>query len=360
MGSLFKQIVKDMLRWAADCRDPGVDMDGRRAEAQSADAPTLVDPATDMPGVDPADKRALYSRVPVMGTLEDRTLMTLRCRDLDSLRRVEDAGAVVQGEHGTAVQIMHNGIRVVAGGYYGEWMQDLIARCRGHHEPQEERVFDEVMRHIPNDGSMIELGGYWSYYSIWFLSQSENRKCIVVEADPSHLVIGKKNAEINGCAPIFIQAYVGSEELPPMPFKTEDSGIVELSCVTVHGVMQRSNIENLDLLHCDIQGAETVVLSSCMEMLRSGRVNWVFVSTHSHHISGDPLTHQKCVLILKEAGATIVVEHDVQESFSGDGLIVAKFGELPAGWITPPISYNRYSSSLFRNPLYDLAAACGA
>jgi len=81
------------------------------------------------------------------------------------------------------------------------------------------------------------------------------------------------------------------------------------------------------------------------------------VSTHSHHISGDPLTHQRCLGLLARAGATILAEHDIHESFSGDGLIVAKFGPVPAGWQKPRLSYNRYSESLFRNPLYDLATA---
>ena len=54
-------------------------------------------------------------------------------------------------------------------------------------------------------------------------------------------------------------------------------------------------------------------------------------------------------------GTSIVAEHDVHESFSGDGLIVAKFGAIPASWKVPTLSYNRYSDSLFRNPLFDLA-----
>ena len=66
------------------------------------------------------------------------------------------------------MQIMHNGIRVLAGGYYGAWMQDLITRCKGVHEPQEEVVFAEIMKHLSDDATMIELGGFWSYYSIWF------------------------------------------------------------------------------------------------------------------------------------------------------------------------------------------------
>jgi hypothetical protein len=60
--------------------------------------------------------------------------------------------------------------------------------------------------------------------------------------------------------------------------------------------------------------------------------------------------------MLRDFGGTVLCEHDVHESFSGDGLVAVYFGREPLAWSEPPISRNRYSSSLFRNPLYDLAA----
>jgi hypothetical protein len=108
-------------------------------------------------------------------------------------------------------------------------------------------------------------------------------------------------------------------------------------------------------LHCDAQGVELAVLESCLDLMQAGRLGWLVISTHAHQISGDPLTHQRCLALLRHAGAAIMAEHEVSESFSGDGLIVAKFGGVPAGWVMPGLSYNRASESLFRNPLYDLA-----
>jgi FkbM family methyltransferase len=306
------------------------------------------------------EARRLELLVPIAVTPQERILMAQRCRDTDSIPKVAHAGEVIQESDGTRVQIMHNGIKVLAGGYYGDWMQDLIARCRGHHEPQEERIFAEVVPHLPANGVMFELGGYWSYYSIWFLSQSGARRSYIVEPDPAHLAIGRTNARLNGCEPVFIHAYVGPQPRAPEQFTTESSGIVELSCVSVSSLMATHGIEHLDILHCDAQGTETSILESCAELFSTVQMSWVFVSTHTHHISGDPLTHQRCLSLLLKAGATIVAEHDVQESFSGDGLIVAKFGALPEGWVPPVLSYNRYSDSLFRNPLYDLAAASNA
>ena len=56
----------------------------------------------------------------------------------------------------------------------------------------------------------------------------------------------------------------------------------------------------------------------------------------------------------------IEAEHDVHESFSGDGLIVARFGPPPDGWLPVELSINRYGESLFRNPAYDLVRALTA
>jgi FkbM family methyltransferase len=303
------------------------------------------------------DPHRLEQVVPVIRSHEERILITAQCRDADVLPRVVNAGSVVPQEDGTLAQIMHNGIRVLAGGYYGAWMQNLIARCKGVHEPQEEVAFAEVMRHLADDATMIELGAYWSYYSIWFLTRGRGRRAIVVEPDPAHLEVGRTNARLNACEPQFVQAFVGRRAAPPSKFTTEESGEIELPCTSLPDLVESRAIEHVDLLHCDAQGAEIDILEGCQELAAAGRLGWVVVSTHSHHITGDPLTHQRCIALLAGAGATILAEHDVQESFSGDGLIVAKFGSVPKGWQTPKLSYNRYSESLFRNPLYDLASA---
>jgi FkbM family methyltransferase len=80
------------------------------------------------------------------------------------------------------------------------------------------------------------------------------------------------------------------------------------------------------------------------------------LSTHGAPITGDPLTHQACLARLRDLGATVALEHDVHESFSGDGLIVARFAAAPEVVAFPPIERNRYSTSYWPNPLFELAA----
>ncbi len=283
--------------------------------------------------------------------------MTVSCRDSDPIPKVANAGSVVD-ENGRSVQIMHNGVRVKAGGYYGDWQAEIIQRLKGHHEPQEELVFHEMLKHIPPKATMLELGGFWSYYSLWFLSEApEGRRSIVVEPDPQNMEVGKTNAAINDRQIEFVQAFVGESSTEPQPFEAEASGTVLIPQVSVPDLLAARGIEHLDILHCDTQGAETAVIRSCEDLMRGKRIRFVFFSTHAHQISGDPLTHQRCLEMLKDFGGQILAEHDVHESFSGDGLIAAYFGADPIDWPQLRLSYNRYSSSLFPNPLYDLKEA---
>ena len=286
---------------------------------------------------------------------QERVAMATRCRDCDPVPKVVDAGEVFELGDGRSFQLMHNGLKVVAGGYYGQWMLDLIRLCRGHHESQEERMFHEVVGRLPSDGRMIELGGYWSYYSLWFLKDHPGRQAVVIEPEPYNLEVGMANAELNGLNPTFKPGFAGATYEPSMRFMCERSGETDLPCYSVQHLMAEQGWDHLTLLHADVQGAETEVLESCRDLFLQRRVDWVFVSTHAHQISGDPLTHQRCLAILRECGATIEAEHDVHESFSGDGLIVARFGPAPDGWTPVEISHNRASKSLFRHLAYDLA-----
>ena len=309
--------------------------------------------------VPPARPAAALPRLdgPVATSLDERIDMATRCRDCDILPKVTGAGSVVTEADGVRVQIMHNGLRMLADGYCGAWMTELITRCQGHHEPQEERVFHEVLSRMPAEATMIELGAWWSFYTLWFLQGRPGRRAVAVEPDPARRALGEANAARNGAAPTFMAGFADGTPAEAAPFMLDNGQKISIPRLTVPQLMQMNGLETLDLLHCDAQGAEVAVLGSAAQVLREGRIRTVIVSTHHHAITGDPLTHQRCIAAIEDYGGTIFAEHDVHESFSGDGLIAARFGPDQAGWPVIPLSLNRYSSSLFRNPLYDLEEA---
>ena len=128
--------------------------------------------------------------------------------------------------------------------------------------------------------------------------------------------------------------------------------------VTVDGLIHDIALDRIDLLLADVQGAETAMLLGCAGALAARRIRFLVVSTHHHSISGDPLTHQRCLRILRDAGAHLVAEHSVAESCSGDGLIVAAM--LPDDRdLRAEVTIVRARDSLFGELEWDLARALG-
>jgi FkbM family methyltransferase len=295
---------------------------------------------------------------PLYEALRRRIELTTSCRDTDALPAIEGAGQIEKMD-GQPVQIMHNGVRVVAGGYYGWWMTEIIERLQGHHEPQEELAFHVIMERLAGDTPspvVLELGAFWSYYSLWALHRAPLGRAILVEPDPNNLDVGRANFALNGRAGEFLQAAVGARQSAPRPFTCESDGVLRhVATESLESLLARYGLHHVDLLIADVQGAETPFLEGGRHLL-ADRVRFLLVSTHHHSISADPLTHQRCLGLLRDLGAHVIAEHTVGESFSGDGLIAVSFDHRDQD-LTAPISYGRVGHTLFPDPLVDLAAA---
>jgi FkbM family methyltransferase len=256
-----------------------------------------------------------------------RVEITVSCRDADLIPKVHNAGLFV-GES-ESIQVMHNGVQVVRDCYDGDWMTEIITKLRGHHEPQEEVVFNEVLKVLHQSSKtpvMIELGSYWCYYTSWFLKEFAHGKAICVEPDYNNLEVGRKNLELNGQNAQFVNGLIGKESQGFTEFFCHSSSEYRnVSNISLETLMFENNAESIDILHADIQGAELNLLENYAHFFKRGVVRFLFISTHHVSISNDEFTHEKCLEKLKELGAVIIAEHNVFESFSGDGLIVASF-----------------------------------
>ncbi len=289
--------------------------------------------------------------------LARRIEMTCRCRDCDEIPKVDGAGEVFY-EGDDRIQRMHNGVAIIEGCYYGGWTTEIIQRLRGHHEPQEERVFHDLLKRVAPGSTMIELGAFWSYYSLWFHAAIRNACNLMVEPDPNNLAAGRRNFALNAFQGEFVQASLGRQQRPPTPFACESDGVTRpIATVSVDGLLADHGIERVAILLADIQGAEVEMLHGAERSIAEGRIRFVVVSTHHHAISGDPLTHQKCLAFLRGHGGHVLAEHSVAQSYSGDGLIVASFAAEDGSLPPIPLSRNEPSRSLFRETEYDLAEA---
>lgn len=292
------------------------------------------------------------SEAPFTADALRRIEMTAACTDCAVVVKVPQAGVVID-----SVQLMHNGVKVRADGYCGPWMTEIIRRLKGHHEPQEEWAFHLLLRHVKPGSRILELGCYWAYYSLWYLKAVPHSRATLVEPDPGYLKVGRQNFALNDAKGEFLESCIGGESQEQVPFTCENGSVHKVQQLTVDELLAKPGAEPVEVLLADIQGAELPMLQGSVESLKRGRIRFLVLSTHHHSISSDPLTHAKCLDFVRTHGGRVLVEHDIHESFSGDGLIVATFDPLDKSIPTIRVSRNHAASSLFRPLNYDLAEA---
>jgi FkbM family methyltransferase len=289
-----------------------------------------------------------------------RIALTIAVRDTDVIAKVPDAGVVTERD-GVRVQVMHNGVVVREGCYHGAWMTEIIRELKGHHEPQEELAFHTVLERLAADTpkpTMVELGSFWAYYSLWAKHAIPATRIILVEPDLANLEVGLQNMKLNRVeANTALHAAIGSKHDASISMAWESDGRRHKTRqVSVDGLMDELDIEQIDLLLCDVQGAEVDALRGAANALAAHRVRFLVISTHHHQITGDPLTHQRCVGLLRDSGVHFIAEHSVSESCSGDGLIVASTDPRDVD-LRALVSIARSRDTLFGELEWDLAKA---
>jgi FkbM family methyltransferase len=249
----------------------------------------------------------------------------LLCADAEYIPKVSDAGKVRVDEKGNRVQVMHNGLLVAADGYYGDFVTQIIERMKGHHEPQEEKVFHEVLKAVGPGSTMIELGCYWAYYSLWFQKAVKNARNFMIEPAKAALECGRKNFRLNGMHGDFTLARIGHTSSPGWQASEAEAANAEAPTVCVRDFVREKGIGKVSLLHSDIQGFEYEMLRGCGDLITCRQIEFVFISTHS--LKG----HFQCLKYVTRNGYTIIAEHTPKESYSEDGLIVgtASPGAVP-------------------------------
>lgn len=247
----------------------------------------------------------------------ERIKLASSCSDCDYIPKVFNAGKVELDENGKEYQIMHNGIKTYIDSHYGDFNVEIIASLKGHHEPQEEKVFFEILKLLKPGATMVELGAFWGYYSLWFKKSVDNSMVYLVEPMEQMLQFGVKNFELNNFEANFSQFAIGSNFVETMDFTHWDGVKHKISQINVDLFFEKNDISTCDILHADIQGFEFEMLKGALKSLRNKNINYIFISTHSNPI------HYKCIQFLKKFDYKILAEHNLTESFASDGLIVA-------------------------------------
>lgn len=244
-----------------------------------------------------------FRRYTITPSWQERIQTVVASSDNARISRVPDAGNIFKD-----YQLLANGLKITLGSYYDFGNTHLLLANRGVHEPQEEVAFEEVLKSIGPGSTMMELGSYWAFYSMWFAKTIQAARCIMIEPDPYKMNFGKLNFKLNGLSGSFDAGFINDEiNLSP-----------SIPTYTVDHLMEKHHVSHLNILHSDIQGYELAMLRGCQHALNRQSIDYIFISTHSNKL------HTDCIDKLKGAGYLIVCEANLNESYSVDGLIVAK------------------------------------
>lgn len=242
----------------------------------------------------------------------ERISLVLSSSDNDKIPRVKDAGNVVKG-----YQIMHNGLQITLGSYYGPEVSHMLIQNKGVHEPQEEYVFhlvlEDLKRQENSHYTMVELGSFWAFYSMWFKKELPSSDCYMVEPDAFNLGCGKTNFKKNKFSGTFINAFVSDTK------RTENAN----KYVSVDSLFSDHSIDYFDIVHCDIQGFELDMLNGSLKAINANKIGYFFISTHSNEL------HNQCLTFLIQHKFDIIASADLDQTYSFDGLIVARHSSYP-------------------------------
>lgn len=290
----------------------------------------------------------LLENSPFVLSEDQRADMTISCRDTEYIPKVHGAGKI-SIQKGIRIQKMHNGILVQSGGYYGAWMERIITALKGHHEPQEEKVFHEIVKRVDAGSTMIELGAFWAYYSLWFNKEVADARNICCEPDPNNMKVGMTNASLNKANLEFVNAAAGSGtgRSIDFPLDSRPGEILHVPILSIDQIVKDYGVDKVGILHMDVQGWELDSIKGAENSIKQGKVRFLIVSTHHYVFSKDPSSHFKCQKLIESMGGTIIANHTIPESFSGDGLIAASFDKRDKNFKVG-VSINSSTHTLFR------------
>jgi hypothetical protein len=177
-------------------------------------------------------------------------------------------------------------------------------------------AFEDICLSLKDEGQdiyhMIELGSNQCYYSLLFKhiigkSITEN---ILIEPQLSNYERGQNEFKINGCDGTWYRKAIGAPKchIKGMPF--------DVNTITLKEVFDNHNINKLDVLHSDIDGAESSLLDSEYDFFNEHKVKNIFLCTHSLEL------HSECKQKLEGFGYKIILDESAP-SVGCDRLIIA-------------------------------------
>lgn len=174
--------------------------------------------------------------------------------------------------------------------------------------------------------SIVDLGANVGATVVHWMNQYPAAKVVAVEPDPDNLALARKNATSAGTNATFIQACVAGQSgmvtldrgHDACAFRIGDSkdGGIQVRAITMDELLAAHFDASLpiDLLKCDIEGAEATVFANCRSWI--GRIRTLVIELH------DAYDSKAFMNDLQNNGSALRVVHE--ERISGNPVLVLR------------------------------------
>jgi FkbM family methyltransferase len=156
----------------------------------------------------------------------------------------------------------------------------------------EELVAARNYSHLPNlpVATVVDLGANIGLAMRWWHSRYPDARFVCVEPEPGNVEVLEANASVKPDTVVLAACVGGHERTVSLTADSGDwswrmEGAGEVPVITMPSVLRAARMGQVDLLKCDIEGAEAELFEDCSEWI--GNVRSLVVECHGDFTAAD-------------------------------------------------------------------------
>ena len=197
------------------------------------------------------------------------------------------------------------------------------------------KIYDEARFPIHAEDVVVDIGGHIGGFAIRAAKLATHGHVYAYEASGRNYTLLEKNRQLNNVVNLHIHNKAVSDKTGEMKFfmpsnngalgslmQETDSPMEIVQATTLSHIVEENNIEQIDYLKLDVEGAEYDILLNCPTDTL-GKVKRIVMEYHE--FSDDKRNHRDLVNLLKSHDFQVVVEDGIfpQKFLFGTGIIKA-------------------------------------
>lgn len=199
-----------------------------------------------------------------------------------------------------------------------------------------DRGYDPVLAFLPDPVRVVvDLGANVGLVSRWILDKYPDAQVIAVEPEPGNAAVLRRNLEATGKRFIVIQACAGASERQVM-LNTDGAecacsmddgptaGGISVPVLTMQQILSGIGDSSIDLLKCDIEGAEAELFDACESWI--GRVKVIVAELHGAYTAAHLID-----ALRRNGGEFDLLHRNINQSWQCETVILKTRDRSPTG-----------------------------